>query len=367
MDVADVNARPDHDRDRGCCIIMAGGRGTRFWPLSRSARPKQLLPLGDGQSLLRETWERVEPLVGADRILVVTNREQAAGVAAVLPELPADRIIAEPVGRNTAACSALGVALAERVAGPGPVALLPADHAIPDVDAFRARLAEAFALSDTSDGAVTFGIRPTRPATGYGYLETGEPVGSALRGLTFREKPDLETARSYVESGRHFWNSGIFVWNSAVFSREVERCLPDLAAALAPAVAAWGTDGFDAALADAYADCPSVSVDVGVMERQDGYLVLEAGFRWSDLGSWDAWGELAPELDGGNRGRGRVLSVGSAGNVVYGGERLVTLLGVDDLVVVDTPDALLVARKEDAERLRDVIDRIEDEGPQELL
>ncbi|MBU1072717.1 NTP transferase domain-containing protein, partial [bacterium] len=182
--MSDRNAETDTG---GFCIIMAGGRGTRFWPLSRIRRPKQLLPLGRGSSLLRETFERVRPLVGDDRMLVVTNEAQAEATAAALPELPRDRIVAEPVGRNTAPCAALGVGLAAGLVGEGPVALLPADHLIPDPEVFRAQLAEAFRLAGTDGGVVTFGIPPRQPATGFGYIEVARtPAGDeAVDGLRF--------------------------------------------------------------------------------------------------------------------------------------------------------------------------------------
>lgn len=353
---------------RGFCVVMAGGRGTRFWPLSRAARPKQLLPLAGGRTLLRETCARLFPLVGPERILVVTNAAQAAATAAELPELPAGRIVAEPVGRNTAACAALGVLLAERIAGPGPVALLPADHLIPDGDILRDQLAAAFAHATATGAAVTFGIPPTRPETGFGYIETGAGTGDGpLPGLRFVEKPDAPTAAAWLAGGRHLWNSGIFVWESGAFVRALDAHLPGLTARLAPAVAAHGTAGFAAALAAAYADCPSVSIDVGVMEKLAGFAVVRAAFRWSDLGSWNAWGELAPELPGGNRGEAEVYAVGASGNIVHAPGRTVALVGVAGLVVVETPDALLVCRADDAQRLKEVIALLESGRRDDLL
>ncbi len=353
---------------RGFCVVMAGGRGTRFWPLSRAARPKQLLPLAGGRTLLRETCARLFPLVGPERILVVTNAAQAAASAAELPELPAAHIVAEPVGRNTAACAALGVLLAERIAGPGPVALLPADHFIPDGDLLRAQLAAAFAHATATGAAVTFGIPPTRPETGFGYIETGAGSGEGpLPGVRFVEKPDAATAAAWLAGGRHLWNSGIFAWESGAFVRALDAHLPGLTARLAPAVAAHGSARFAAALAAAYADCPSVSVDVGVMEKLPSFAVFRAAFRWSDLGSWTAWGELAPGLPGGNRGEAEVYAVGASGNIVHAPGRTVALVGVEGLVVVETPDALLVCRAADAQRLKEVIALLESGGREDLL
>jgi mannose-1-phosphate guanylyltransferase len=353
----------------GFGVVMAGGRGTRFWPLSRAARPKQLLPLASSRSLVRDTCERLFPLLGPQRLIVVTNAAQAAAVAAELPELPAGHVVAEPIGRNTAACAALGAMIAERLAGSGPVALVPADHCIPDPDAFRAQLAAALAHAGRTREAVTFGVPPARPETGYGYIETGpaEGPGAPLRGIRFVEKPDAATAARYVAEGRYLWNSGIFVWESRALTAAFEAHLPGLWERVAPAGAAFGTAGFTAALAAAYTACPSVSIDVAVMEKLPRFAVFRAAFRWSDLGSWDAWGELAPELPGGNRGAAELYPVDAAGNVVHAPGKAVALIGVEGLVVVDAGDALLVCRGRDAQRIREVTALLEQEQRSDLL
>ncbi len=353
----------------GFCVVMAGGRGTRFWPLSRIDRPKQLLPLGaQGRTLLRETCERLFPLVGPQRIVVVTNAAQSAGTSAELPELPPDHVIAEPIGRNTAPCAALGALLAERLGGGGPIALLPADHFIPDADSLRAQLADAFAHATTAREACTFGVRPLRAETGYGYIEVaGAAEGGPLRGRRFVEKPDAATAAAYVASGRYLWNSGMFVWDSTVFGAALDQHLPGLRERLTPVVAAHGTPAFAAALAAAYADCPSNSLDQAIMEKLSSFAVFEAAFQWSDLGSWDAWGQAAPALPGGNRGDAVLYAVEARGNIVRAPGKTVAILGVDGLVVVDTPDALLVCRADAAQRLREVITRLEADRRADLL
>jgi len=354
---------------RGICVIMAGGRGTRFWPLSRTDSPKQLLALASGRSLLRDTFDRVEPLVGADRILVVTSGNLAAAIGAALPGLPAGHIITEPTGRNTAPCAVLGMGLAGRIDPAAPVALLPADHFIPDDEAFRTQLSEAFALAGDRETVVTLGIPPDRPETGFGYLEiapAGEESGPA-DGLAFHEKPDAATAEAYVRSGRHFWNSGIFVWNPRRFAAAAASHLPEVARMMGPAVDSYGTDAFAPALEDAYRDCPADSIDFAVMEKLADFLVLPATFRWSDLGSWDAWGELAPVLPGGNRGRGDLIAVDSSDNILNAPDRLVALVGVRDLVVVDSPDALLICQRSQAQRIKEIIARLEEKGRSDLL
>lgn len=352
---------------QGICVIMAGGRGTRFWPLSRTARPKQLLPLVSGRSLLRDTFERVVPLVGPDRVLVVTSGDLAEAVRTDLPEVPRAHIITEPVGRNTAPCAVLGMGLARRLDPAAPVALLPADHHIPDADAFRRELAAAFALVGGQGAVATFGVRPTHAHTGYGYIEAGQGVaGGALQGVAFVEKPDLATATGYLEGGRHYWNSGIFVWNPSWFATMADLYLADVRKLMAVPVDTFGTDAFDAALHAAYGVCPAASIDQAIMEKLPGFLVVPATFAWSDLGDWEAWGELTGALPGGNLGQAELLALGSTGNIVRGNGRLVALVGVDDLVVVDTPDALLVCRRGQTQRLREVILELEKSRRQDL-
>jgi mannose-1-phosphate guanylyltransferase len=353
----------------GICVIMAGGRGTRFWPLSRTDRPKQLQALSSGRSLLRDTFTRVEALVGADRILVVTSGSLAEATRAELPELPAQNVICEPVGRNTAPCAVLGVGVAGRIDPKAPVALLPADHFIPDDGKFREQLQKAFDLANARETVLTVGIRPSHPETGYGYIRTdGQPdPAGALTGLEFVEKPDLVRAEEYVRSGRYFWNSGIFVWNPGYFSNMTEQHIPEVCHLMEEPVKYFGTEAFDQALETAYRNCPAESVDVAVMEKLPGFQLLEAAFRWSDLGSWDSWGELAPELPGNNRGLGDLLALESQGNIVRSEGRLVALLGVDDLIVVDTPDVILVTRKDQAQRIKEIIEVLEKDGRDELL
>ena len=353
----------------GICVIMAGGRGTRFWPLSRRDRPKQLLPLGAGVSLLRDTYERLAPLVGDERILVVTSGNLTDDVCAQLPELPRRNVITEPAGRNTAPCAVLGVGLAGRLDPQAPVALLPADHAIDAAAVFGRQLAEAFALARADRTVVTLGITPTRPETGYGYLETEAPAGDGgvRAGTAFVEKPDRARAETYLRSGRHFWNAGIFVWHPGYFADMARRHIPAVVQLMAAPIAAFGTDGFTAALAEAYDDCPADSIDFAVMEKLPDFQVLPAAFGWSDLGSWDAWGDLAPRLTGDNRGLAELLALDSTGNVVSASGKTVALIGVDELIVVDTPDALLVCRKDDAQRIKEIITRLEERQRSDLL
>jgi mannose-1-phosphate guanylyltransferase/mannose-6-phosphate isomerase len=283
--------------------------------------------------------------------------------------LPPAQVIAEPVGRNTAPCAVLGVGLAARLAPGEPVALLPADHAIGDDDRFRQQLAAAFAHARTAGEVVTFGIVPTHPETGYGYLETGPDDGSGgLRaGLAFVEKPDRARAEAYLRGGRHFWNSGIFVWGADTFRAAAAAHVPQLVTALEPVLAAWGSPIFLPALAAAYGECAAESIDVAVMEKLTRFAVLPARFAWSDLGSWSAWRELAPPLGDDNRGVADLLAVDSRANVVHAPGKLVALIGVQGLVVVDTGDALLICPAAEDQRVKDIIGRLEAAGRTDVL
>ncbi|MBU8870445.1 MAG: NTP transferase domain-containing protein [Gemmatimonadales bacterium] len=354
---------------RGICIIMAGGRGTRFWPLSRADRPKQLLALSSGRSLLRETFDRIEPLVGADRILVITSGSLAEPTRAELPELSPEQVINEPVGRNTAPCAVLGMGVAGRIDPAAPVALLPADHYIPDLEKFRSQLQMAFDHVAKHETVLTLGIPPTRPETGYGYILAAEdfPDSGVGTGLGFVEKPDFSTAEQYVRGGKHFWNSGIFVWNPRFFEKACDSDIPEIRRFVEPAVDRHGTKSFAEALDVAYRDCPAVSLDVAVMEKLTGFALLAADFRWSDLGSWDAWGELAEPLPEENLGRADLLPVDSRGNILMIPEKLVALVGVENMIIVDSADALLVCRKDQAQRLKEVIVALEKTGRDDLL
>jgi mannose-1-phosphate guanylyltransferase len=355
---------------QGFCVIMAGGRGTRFWPLSRASRPKHLLPLIREQSLLRATFERVEPLVGRDRILVITGCDQADAIASQLPELPPERIVGEPVGRNTAPCAVLGLGLAARLAGDLPVALLPADHAIDDDGVFRDQLSQAFDLAAARGGVVTIGINPSRPETGYGYLEIDsarDAQDGVCAGAAFVEKPDHERAVAYLAGGRHLWNSGIFVWDAGAFRTAAASHIPEIVDALEPAIDDHGHHTFDRTLDAAYRACPSISIDHALMEHLSDFWVLKARFKWSDLGSWRAWGEMAPELKSANRGSADVVGLDSHRNVLHVRDKLVALIGVEDLIIVDTGDALLISHRDADQRVKDITDLVKEAGRDDLL
>jgi mannose-1-phosphate guanylyltransferase len=356
-------------------VIMAGGQGTRFWPRSRRRLPKQLLPITGRRTLLQETARRLVPLFAWRRVLVVTNAAHAAEVHRQLPRIPADQILVEPEGRNTLACIALaGEWIRERV-GDAVMTVVPADHVIKDVATLRRTLRAALNLAEGRDCLVTLGIEPTRPETGYGYIEAGGAIG----GLTppallaaqwvrrFHEKPAATVAKRYVASGRYLWNSGMFVWKASVFHAALELCAPDVPNALR---GIWITSrGVQPRLRRAYRKLPAVSVDVGLMQPitrmappAPRVAVVRADFDWNDVGSWMAMPDLWGCDAAGNASLGKLVSVEAGDSIIYCPDRLVALVGVRNLIVVDSPDALLICSRERAQDVRAVTRELQRRG-----
>lgn len=348
-------------------VVMAGGRGARFWPLSRRARPKQCLSLDGGPSLLQQTVARLQPWIPADRVLVVTGPDMAALVADQLPDLPAANLLVEPTARNTA--PAIGWAAAEvaRRAGDDAVCVVvPSDHAIRRPKVLLEALQAAEAAAQRSGALVTLGLRPDRPATGFGYLERG-PLRFADAGLAvhdvarFVEKPPLEQAKAFVDGGRHAWNAGMFVFQAGALRAALATHLPRTAAAL-DAIAQTPES-----LQEQWALTDALSIDYGVMERHDDILMVETDPGWSDLGAWDQAGAWLPEAPGGRGLARRIVSIDSAGCTVHALDKAVALVGLRDVVVVDTPDALLVADAHRAQDVRAVLDTLASLGDDDLL
>lgn len=353
-------------------VIMAGGSGTRFWPASRRSRPKQLLALIGDLPLLRMTRDRLDGLVPGERVWVVTTAATVAAVRELLPELPAGNVIAEPAGRNTAACAGLAaVAVLDR--DPEAVcAMLPADHLIGNPARFCSALAAGGRWVAREGGLLAFGIRPTRPETGYGYLELGAEEarddGWAVHRLaSFVEKPDATRAAALIDAGRFLWNAGIFAWRARDLLLEIARHLPDLEAGLGRIAAAWGTDAQSAVLEEVYPRLPATSIDYGIMERGGRAWVVPVDFPWSDIGSWPTLADELPADDRGNATRGRVQVLDGTGNVLVGAGPVVAAIGVHDLVVVATPDAVLVVPKEQAQRVKELVDALRDRGWEDVL
>jgi mannose-1-phosphate guanylyltransferase len=352
-------------------VIMAGGSGTRFWPASRRRRPKQLLSLID-RPLLRATFDRILPLVPPERIWVVTTAATAAATLELLPELAPQQLLAEPVGRDTAACAGYASHAALRHDPDAVCAVLPADHVIGEEESFRNVIAAGAELIGRDGGLLAFGVRPTRAETGYGYLKLGE--GRAEAGAwtiheleRFVEKPDAERARRYLDEGGYLWNSGIFVWSAAGLLEELRRQLPELAAGLVRIADAMGTPSAESTVAEVYPDLPRISVDYGVMEDATRRWVIPVDFPWSDVGSWPALRELIAADEDGNAVHGPSVAVGSANNLVYSDGPVVALAGVRDLIVVATGDAVLVVPAEQAQRVKEIVAELEARGLDDVL
>jgi mannose-1-phosphate guanylyltransferase len=349
---------------------MAGGHGTRFWPRSRRLIPKQLLAIAGRRTLLQETVRRLLPLFSWRRMLIVTSGEHVPEIRRQLPQLPPDRILVEPVGRNTAACIALAAEWITRRTPDAIMVVAPADHIIKDTRRFRRSLADACHLAAAKDCLVTFGVRPTRPETGYGYIELGQPIDRHRQSFwvhRFHEKPAAAAATRYVHSGRYLWNSGVFVWRAAVFQRALQLCLPGMYQALK---GEWLSKRIvKPRLRRIYRKLPSTSVDVGIMQPisrmktpAPRVAVLCANFDWNDVGSWIAIPEISASDRAGNAAVGRLLAIDARDSIIYAPERLVALVGVKDLIIVDSADALLICARDRAQDVRKVTHALTERG-----
>ena len=347
-------------------VIIAGGRGVRFWPRSRIDRPKQLLaPLG-GPTLLRQTFERLRGSFPAENIWDVTAQRLLEAVSSELPELPSGHLIGEPVARGTAPAAGLAAALILRHDPDALMGVFPADHHIGDAQQYGGLLESALTAAE-ADRLVVLGVRPQRPETGFGYIEFADPIqpghGRAVPVTRFREKPDRRTAEEFVRSGRLYWNSGQFFWRAAVLAEEMLRHLPDTWTALA-AIAGGDADS----LGERYGECANVSVDTGILERSDRVWGLAApDIGWSDLGSWESLRALLPQDAAGNCAPTPGTLVRSSGNYLDVPSKHVALLGVSDLVIVETPDALLVCPRHEAQNLSEVTSALAADDHEHLL
>jgi mannose-1-phosphate guanylyltransferase len=356
-------------------VIMAGGSGTRFWPASRKRRPKQFLPLLDGKAMLAATVERIEGLCPPGHCWIVTNRQQANRVRRLLPSFPVERILVEPTARDTAPCLALATAAIARQDPAATMVVLPADHLIEPRDAFERMLQRGIALATRTPTLVTFGVRPTHPATGYGYIECGATCDALLPRACavqrFREKPDAGTAAQFLANGNFLWNSGIFVWTVPAIRAAMASAAPELAAATDRLVQALAS-GRPAAIRSAFLSAPKTSIDYAVLERAPRVTVVEATIRWNDLGSFPALADIGTKDAAGNAAvladGASMTALASEQNLVYAeGRRTVALFGVQDLVVVAVGDAVLVCPRDRASELKTLVDHLAKHGRKDLL
>ncbi len=347
-------------------IIMAGGSGTRFWPLSRKRLPKQFLNLTGRDRLVNETMDRLIPVIRKEDMFVVTNAAYAElTLATAAGRLQPDHILAEPAARNTAAC--IGYAATEILQkyGDGVMGIFASDHYIRDEAGFRGVLERAVREAERTDALVTIGIKPRFPATGYGYIRRKDKDSSAVE--EFVEKPDLETAQAYLESGAYLWNSGMFVWKASVIMEQFRRLLPDIYDCLQEIGQAMGTAQEKETIMRVYPQIPKISVDYGIMERAENVIVLEGDFGWNDVGSLDALETLYAPDGNGNILHGEALALDTKNCIGYAGGKLVALAGVENLIVVETEDVVLVCDRSRAQDVKKIVDMLETEGKEHYL
>jgi len=342
-------------------VIMAGGIGSRFWPRSRRAHPKQFLSIVDEDTMIQATVARLHGLVPTENIYVVTNERYVDQTRAQLPALPEENILAEPISRNTAPCIAYAAHHIRRKDADATMIVLPADHIIKDVRTFHEALKVAIDKAQEERSLVTLGIEPTYPATGYGYIQF-DPDDAAADGSlaamfvrTFAEKPNIETAERFLDSGDFLWNSGMFIWRVDSILHAVEKFLPDVQSAFAWMEDDSAEESFTA-LAQSFRACPSISIDYGVMERADKVYTVPGSFDWNDVGDWKAVYDISESGASGNVIQGQAIMHDAKNCLVQSDKRLIAVVGVDDLVVVDTDDALLVCHREASQRVKNVVD-----------
>jgi len=353
-------------------VIMAGGSGTRFWPQSRRRRPKQLLNIVGDRTMIRTTVERILPIVPFDRIMVVTAQSHEAEIRNELPELSDEMIVAEPQGRNTAVCIALAAYKLYKKDTHGVMVVLPSDHLIGKTAAFLDALTEGAAVVSRGDYLLTFGIVPHRPETGYGYVQLGPPALSVGTTTIFRverfvEKPDRATAEDYLASGKYMWNSGMFMWKTAAILKAVETHLPALGTAIENILPALNTPDEAVALKEAYARIEGISIDHGIMEKAENVACMPINVEWNDVGSWTSLENVWPSDQRGNSTQGDVVLLDCKNCIASSPHRVTALIGVEDLVIVDTPDALMICRKDRSQDVRKLQEALAERGYDHLL
>lgn len=354
---------------------MAGGVGTRFWPRSREKFPKHLLQIFGKDTMIQSTVKRLEPLVSSRDVFVVTNRLQKTPLVKQIPHVPEENIILEPVGRNTAPCIGLAALHVRRMDPKAVMIVLPADHLIRDNEEFLRILRVAVETAGSSGSLLTIGITPTHPETGYGYIqfvnEEEEHNPFYDRGVrrvkTFAEKPNLATAERLLASGDFLWNSGMFVWRADAILEEIQKCLPDLYAELMKIDNDIGTPRYQQTLETVYGMIRGISIDYGVMEKAESVFVIPGSFGWTDIGSWDEVYRVSGKDDGGNSVTGMVIQKDTKNSFIYSPDKVVATVGVEDLIIVNTDDALLICRRGRSQDVKEVSDYLKRKQMNEYL
>ncbi len=350
-------------------VIMAGGVGARFWPRSRKRNPKQLIKIFGRNTMLQDTVRRLDGMVEKENIFIITNRIQKLKIKEQLPEIPETNIIDEPFGKNTAACIGLASVII-RGKNPNAVTLiLPADHLIQNKEAFKQNIISAAKFAEKSKGLVTIGIVPTRPETGYGYIQINEKVidKNFHKVNTFAEKPNLATAKRFLKSGDFMWNSGMFIWRIDAILNEIQKYLPDLYDGLLKIQKNLDTPDYYKVLTNVYGQLRNISIDYGIMEHSDNVFLIKGHFDWNDVGSWESVYELAPKDKKGNGVIGDVYLYNTEKSYIFSPEKFTALIGVENLIVINTSDSLLICNRDNAQEVKQIVDYLKMKKRDEIL
>ena len=371
-ETATLSNRLGQEPGKFWAVIPAGGSGTRLWPLSRAGRPKFLLPLLGNRSLLQQTFERLSGLTDPAHIMVVCGPAHVAAIARQLPELPSGNIIVEPAPNGTGPALALATALIAQNDPEAIVGSFAADHDVSDIEGFQNAVHTAVEAAKSGD-LVTIGLTPTRPETGFGYIERTDEVlvecdtGTAYRASRFVEKPALETAEAYIESGKFLWNAAMFTWKTSAFLAELKRLQPEIHEGVQAIAASWHKRSRERVTSSIWPTLPNTTIDHGVMEHATRVAVVPAEMGWSDVGDWNGLGEMIEQDALGNSVRGDLLQIDTTNSVIWSEtERMVAMIGLDNIIVVDTDDALLIIDRNKSQDVRQVVDRLKASARREL-
>jgi len=353
-------------------VIMAGGVGTRFWPRSRLKRPKQLLKILDDKTMIQATVNRLDKIISKDQICIVSTEPQIEEIRRQLPFLKQKNLIIEPKGKNTAPCIGLAAIILKRRDPEAVMAVLPADHRIDNEDQFRKILLTAEITASKQDCLVTIGIHPTYPSTGYGYIQVNSQIDKindidVFKVKTFAEKPDLTTAQRFLKSGDFLWNSGMFIWKVKAILKEIEESLPELYDGLVEIEKYLGTESQDEVIKKVYCQIKSISIDYGVMEQSENVYVLKGEFDWNDVGSWEEIYKISSHDENNNVIIGNHFTKDTKGCLIDSPDRFVATLGVENLIIIDTDDALLVCQREMAQHVKDLVDAMKRKNLEQYL
>ncbi|MDI3534982.1 MAG: mannose-phosphate guanylyltransferase [Thermosediminibacterales bacterium] len=344
-------------------VIMAGGKGERFWPKSRTKLPKQLLKLFGNETMIQQTVNRLTRILDYEDIYIVTNKDYAEAIAQQLPLLPEENIIVEPMGKNTAPCIGLAALHIERKDPEAVMIVLPSDHLIKEEEKFLKTIKAAAHIAKEGENLVTLGINPTRPETGYGYIQAGKKIkeiegNQVFKVQRFVEKPNLQTAKKYINSGDYLWNSGMFIWKVSTILQEIKKHMPELYSGLVNLKRALGTEEEDEVLEVEYSKFNSISIDYGIMEKADSIFVIPGDFGWDDVGSWTSLERIYEKDKNGNIMKGNIVSLDTEKCIIEANGKLIATLGVKNLIVVDTEDATLICSKDKAQEIKRLLQEV---------